>query len=127
MSWSKEIVAAEEQARLTAEQINRMQQPALTQEPAIMRTNRSLRVEVDLTVAHNITPLKLTKNIVYRWITIEGVGSPFTYSLKSPNGVTSTPFSGIVGATVVQHDFLEIYITNIIGVGTAVFQVGWRE
>jgi hypothetical protein len=101
--------------------------PAVTLEiPDIAwrRTNKSKRLCVDLSVAHEDHPLGLkATGITYLWLTVEKADSPFTFKL---NERTGDPFTGAVGASLEQHEFTEVYVTNEAGTGEAIIQVGWR-
>jgi len=94
--------------------------------PQYARTNRYMSIEVDLSVAHTNKALGLSSGITYLWVTIERADSPFTYKL---NKVTNNSLIGSVGASVTQHEFTEIYVTNAAASATsrAVFTVGWRD
>lgn len=119
MSWAKALISAEEQARIVVEKEQ--------ESSSYMRTNRTRRSQINLTVTHTDTPLGLKRGLIYRWLTIEVADSPFTYRLESPSGAMSAEFIGTGGASLAQHDFVEIYVSNSIGTGEGVIQVGWRE
>lgn len=122
MNWAKALIQAEEQGRIMAEAISKQKEAS-----AYMRTNRTFRLEIDLTVAHVDTSLGLEDNIIYKWLTVEAMAAAFTYRLKSSSGVWSDAFAGIVGAALDQHDFIDISVSNAVGLGIAVIQVGWKE
>lgn len=122
MSWSKTVVQAEEQTRIIARAISKQKEAS-----AFMRTNRSFRPEIDLTVAHVDFPLGLEDDIVYKWLVVELIGTGFTFRLRSPHGHLSDPFTAVVGFNLTQHDFIEVLVTNAAGVGIGTLQVGWRE
>lgn len=121
-SWSKTIIQAEEMARILSKSLIPPQSSV-----AFTRTNRTFRPTVDLTVAHTDTPIILSDTIIYRWLVVEVVGAAFTFRLKSPNNSLSDIFTAVVGLNLVQHDFIEILVTNVAGVGIGAFQVGWKE
>lgn len=92
------------------------------------RTNCSLRVSTNLTVAHDEEPLGLEANgITYLWITVEHADAVFTFRLKQTNQFKSNPFIGLTGTNISQHEFTEVYITNATASGQAIIQVGWRD
>ncbi len=92
-----------------------------------IRTNKSMRISIDLTKAHDDEPLGLEFGVVYLWLTIEKADSAFTYKLKQVNEQKSGIFTAAQGASLDYHEFTEIFITNTVTLGTAVIQVGWRE
>lgn len=122
MNWAKTVIQAEEQGRIIAKAMGKQEEAS-----AFMRTNRSFRPEVDLTVTHANFPLGLESDIIYKWLVVEVVGAAFTFRLRSPHGHLSDPFTAVVGLNLTQHDFIEILVTNAAGVGIGAFQVGWRE
>lgn len=125
----------EEELILLAQEESRRQQPLLQALNSIdtkldkqhIRTNMSMRIPIDLTVAHDEEPLGLEFGVVYLWLTIEKADSSFTYKLKQVNQQKSSSFTATQGASLDQHEFTEILITNTVAVGTGVIQVGWRE
>ena len=121
-SWAKAILQAEETARILSEATVKPQPDS-----AFMRTNRTLRPVIDLTVVHTDEPLRLEDSIIYKWLTVETVDAPFTFRLKSSDGHLSNPFIADVGFNITQHDFVEILVTNAAGVGIGAILVGWRE
>lgn len=123
MNWAKTVIQAEEQGRIMAKAISKQKEAS-----AYTRTNRSFRLEIDLTVAHVDQSLGLGgSGIVYKWLTVEVMAADFTYRIKSPSGVWSEAFAGIVGAALDQHDFINVSVSNAVGLGIAVIQVGWKE
>ena len=91
-------------------------------------TNRSIRVVVDLSVVHNEVSLGLElPSIVYLWVTVEKADNDFTYKLKQTNNLKSSVFSGVQGGHLDQHEFLDIFVSNLASSGEAVIQVGWKE
>lgn len=89
------------------------------------RTNKTKLLHVDLSVAHKDHPLGLkATGVTYLWLTVEKAGSPFTFKL---NEKTGDPFTGAVGVSLEQHEFTEVYVTNEVGTGEAIIQVGWKE
>ena len=121
-SWGKSILQAEEQGRIIAEAMSKQKESS-----AFVRTDRSLRPRIDLTVAHADSPLGLEDGTVYKWLVVETVGAPFTFRIKSSQGHLSDQFTAVVGLNLAQHDFVEILVTNVAGVGVGAFQVGWKE
>lgn len=118
------LLAAEETARILASTSNNPKQLP----PAYMRTDRSFRAQIDLTEARTDDPLGLEDwRLIYRWFTVELAEDDFTFKLKSPSGVMSEEFIGRQGAILAQHDFIEIWVSNSVGAGRAIIQVGWRE
>ena len=125
----------EENLILLAQEQARQQQPLLQALTSIdtklekqhVRTNKSMRISIDLTVAHDDIPLGLEFGVVYLWLTIEKADSSFTYKLKQVNEQKCGSFTAIQGASLDQHEFIEILITNSAAVGEAIIQVGWRE
>ena len=120
--WSKVIVHAEETARALSKSLV-IPQP----DSAYMRTNRTFRLEIDLTVVHADQSLGLEDGIIYKWLTVEAAAAAFTYRVRSPSGVWSDAFVGLAGAVLDNHDFIDISVSNAAGLGIAVIQVGWRE
>lgn len=93
-----------------------------------IKTNRSMRLKVDLTKAHTDEELGLeATGITYLWLTIEKADSPFTYKIKQTNQQKSGIFTGAQGAGLDQHEFTEIYVTNAVAIGEAIIAVGWRD
>ena len=125
----------EEDLILLAQEESRLQQPFLQILNSIdtnikkqhTRTNKSMRTVIDLTKAHTDEPLGLEFSVVYLWLTIEKADNAFTYKLKQTNQQKSGSFAGTQGASLDQHEFTEIFVTNTITSGVAVILVGWRE
>jgi hypothetical protein len=136
----------EENLILLAQEIARQQQPMLDKLSSIdnrltklgsiddtlkkqnLRANKSQTLTVDLTKVHTNEPLNIEyEGRTYLWLTIEKADSPFTYKLGQTSGTKSEPFTGAVGANLLQHEFTEVYLTNAVAVGHAVIVVGWRE
>jgi hypothetical protein len=116
------ILLAQEQERLLKPTLESIRIAALQQ---YKRTNRYIRVEVDLSKAHTDEPLGLEGNkVTYLWVTIEQADSDFTYKLDRKE---NSPLIGTLGASFSQHEFHEIYVTNEVATGQAVLVVGWRE
>ena len=91
-------------------------------------TNRSTCVAVDLSVVHNEASVGLELlNVVYLWVTVEKADNEFTYKLKQTNNLKSGVFSGVQGGHLDQHEFLDIFVSNLASSGEAVIQVGWKE
>ncbi len=121
------IILAQENARLQQPLLQTLNSIDAKLEKQYKRTNKSMRVSIDLTKAHNDEPLGLESGIVYLWLTIEKVDSSFTYKLKQVNQQKSGLFTAAVGASLDQHEFTEIFVTNTAALGEAIIQVGWRE
>jgi hypothetical protein len=126
----------EEDVILLAQEITRNQQPVLKVLNTIsgqlenqpLRTNKSIRVSIDLSIVHTNRKLGLSNGSrFYLWLTIEKADSPFTYKLGQVDQTKSESFTGVIGARFDQHEFTEIYLTNAAAVGEAVILVGWRE
>ena len=116
------ILLAQEQERLFKPILESIKIAALQQ---YKRTNKYMRVNVDLSVAHTDKSLGLEGNkVTYLWVTIEQADSAFTYKLDRKE---NSPLIGAVGTSFTQHEFHEIYVTNVADTGLAVFVVGWRE
>jgi hypothetical protein len=116
------ILLAQEQERLFKPILESIKIAALQQ---YKRTNKYVRVNVDLSKAHADEPLGLEgNNVTYLWVAIEQADSDFTYKLDK---IENSPLIGAVGASFSQHEFHEIYVTNEALTGLAVFVVGWRE
>ncbi len=126
----------EEDLILLAQEVSRQQQPILTNLKSInetlqkqnLRANKSLRLQIDLTRAHNDEPLKaLYVGRKYLWLTIERMDSPFTYRLGQEGASKSEPFNASVSTSLSLLEFTEVYITNVAAVGIGVILLGWRE
>ena len=116
------ILLAQEQERLFKPILESIKIAALQQ---YKRTNKYMRVNVDLSVAHTDKSLRLEgNNVTYLWVAIEQADSDFTYKLDRKE---NSPLIGAVGTSFAQHEFHEIYVTNEAASGLAVFVVGWRE
>jgi len=91
------------------------------------RTNRCTTSIIDLTVAHNNTPLGVGyKDRVYLLLDVERNDSPLTYRLGQPNSPTkSEVFTAPTG--LFFHEYTEVYITNAAAIGIAVILTGWYE
>lgn len=121
--WGKAIVHAEEISRALSESL-----VLPKSDSAYIRTNRTFRLEIDLTIARVDQSLGLGgSGVIYKWLTVEAMAAAFTYRIRSPSGVWSEAFAGIVGAALDNHDFTNISVSNAVGIGIAVIQVGWRE
>ena len=121
------ILLAQEQARLQQPLLQTLNSIDTKLEKQHIRTNKSMRIPIDLTKVHDDVPLGLEFDVVYLWLTIEKADSSFTYKLKQVNEQKSGSFTAAQGASLDQHEFTEIYITNAAAVGEAIIQVGWRE
>ena len=121
------ILLAQEQARQQQPLLQTLKSVDAKLEKLHIRTNKSLRVLIDLTKVHDEEPLGLEFGVVYLWLTIEKADSSFTYKLKQVNQQKSGSFASAQGASLDQHEFTEILITNAAAVGEAIIQVGWRE
>ena len=116
------ILLAQEQERIFKPILESIKIAALQQ---YKRTNKYMRVNVDLSVAHTDESLGLEGNkVTYLWVAIEQADSDFTYKLDRKE---NSPLIGAVGTSFSQHEFSEIYVTNEAASGLAVFVVGWRE
>ena len=116
------ILLAQEQERIFKPILESIKIAALQQ---YKRTNKYMRVNVDLSVAHTDKSLRLEgNNVTYLWVAIEQADSDFTYKLDRKE---NSPLIGAVGTSFAQHEFHEIYVTNEAASGLAVFVVGWKD
>lgn len=125
LDWAVQLAIHEELARQIALRLEREREllGMLT-----ARTNKTLTVDVDLTVARTDEPLMLRiPGRVYRWLTIERCDSSLTYRLRQTDGTLSDVFTAYKGASISQHDFVDIVVSNPAGVGVCRFVVGYWE
>ena len=122
------ILIAQEQAR--------QQQPLLQTLDSIhnilkrqpIRTNKSIRIVIDLTVAHNESEAGIAgPNRIFNWVTVEKADSNFSFKLKQTDSLKSDSFTASTGTSLDNHEFTEVYITNTALAGTGIIQAGWRE
>ena len=112
----------------TVELLHYLKKISAQLERLAVRTNRTISVEVDLSVARTDEPLNLeVPGRTYRWLTVERCDGSLTYKLKQTDGSLSNSFTAYRGSSITNHDFLDVVVSNPAGAGICRFVVGYYE